>query len=56
LWRDPVQPDEGVLLEDLRTRGDRQHPFWAVLESTRGPATSPSPSSRKAGKEGGAPR
>jgi len=56
LWRDPVQPDEGVLLEDLRTRGDRQHPFWAVLESTRGPATAPSPSSRKAGKEGGAPR
>ena len=56
LWRDPVDPDEGVLLEDLRTRGDRQHPFWAVLESTRGPATAPSPSSRKAGKEGVAPR
>ncbi|MEI8369606.1 MAG: peptidase [Planctomycetia bacterium] len=56
LWRDPVQPDEGVLLEDLRTRGDRQHPFWAVLESTRGPATAPSSPSRKAGKEGVAPR
>jgi len=25
-----------VLLEDLRTRCDRQHPFWAVVESTRG--------------------
>ncbi|MEN9667675.1 MAG: hypothetical protein RLZZ326_4038, partial [Planctomycetota bacterium] len=56
LWRDPVDPDEGVLLEDLRTRGDRQHPFWAVLESTRGPATAPSLPSRKAGKEGVAPR
>jgi len=56
LWRDPVQPDEGVLLEDLRTRGDRQHPFWAVLESTRGPATAPSPPARKAGKEGVPPR
>ena len=56
LWRDPVQPDEGVLLEDLRTRGDRQHPFWAVLESTRGPATAPSPPSQKAGKEAAAPR
>ena len=56
LWRDPVQPDEGVLLEDLRTRGDRQHPFWAVLESTRGPATAPLPPSQKAGKEGAAPR
>jgi len=56
LWRDPVQPDEGVLLEDLRTRGDRQHPFWAVLESTRGPAPPTSSPARKAGKEGAAPR
>lgn len=23
-----------VLLEDVRTRGDRQHPFWAKIEST----------------------
>jgi hypothetical protein len=22
-----------VLLEDLRLRGDRQHPFWAVVDS-----------------------
>jgi len=25
-----------VLLEDLRLRADRQHPFWAVIESRRG--------------------
>ena len=24
-----VQPSAAVLLEDVRTRGDRQHPFWA---------------------------
>jgi predicted esterase len=28
--------DPAVLLEDLRLRSDRQHPFWAVIESTRG--------------------
>ena len=28
--------DVDVLLEDLRTRCDRQHPFWAVVEATRG--------------------
>ena len=27
-----VQPDPRVLLEDVRTRGDRQHPFWAKVE------------------------
>ena len=37
--RDEVTPDVAVMLEDLRTRGDRQHPFWAVLETIRGPAT-----------------
>jgi hypothetical protein len=26
-----VKPDLDVLLEDVRTRGDRQHPFWAKL-------------------------
>ena len=31
-----IQPDLGTLLEDVRTRGDRQHPFWARLESTTG--------------------
>jgi pimeloyl-ACP methyl ester carboxylesterase len=51
LSRDPVQPDETVLLEDLRTRGDRQHPFWAVLESTRGPAAGTAPATRKGAKE-----
>jgi hypothetical protein len=28
-----VRPDVGVLLEDARTRADRQHPFWAKLTS-----------------------
>ena len=27
-----VQPQLDVLLEDVRTRGDRQRPFWAKLE------------------------
>jgi hypothetical protein len=27
--------DIDVLLEDLRRRGDRQHPFWAVAEWPR---------------------
>ncbi len=29
-------PDAAVMLEDLRLRADRQHPFWAVVESARG--------------------
>jgi predicted esterase len=28
-----IRPDPSVLLEDVRTRGDRQHPFWAKVES-----------------------
>ncbi len=28
-----VTPSIGVLLEDVRTRSDRQHPFWAKAES-----------------------
>lgn len=28
-----VKPDSMVLLEDVRTRGDRQRPFWAKVES-----------------------
>ena len=35
LFKGPVVPDERVLLEDLRRRGDRQHPFWAVVEGPR---------------------
>jgi len=31
-----IHPDLGTLLEDVRTRGDRQHPFWAKVESTTG--------------------
>ena len=27
-----VQPDVEVMLEDVRLRGDRQHPFWARLD------------------------
>ena len=27
--REQLTPNVGVLLEDVRTRGDRQHPFWA---------------------------
>jgi predicted esterase len=34
--RGPITPDERVLLEDLRLRGDRQHPFQAVIEATKG--------------------
>jgi predicted esterase len=32
IHKGPITPDERVLLEDLRLRGDRQHPFWAVVE------------------------
>jgi predicted esterase len=28
-----IRPDLEVLLEDVRTRADRHHPFWAKLES-----------------------
>lgn len=28
-----IQPDLGVLLEDVRTRSDRQHPFWAKVSN-----------------------
>ncbi|MHB1035413.1 MAG: alpha/beta hydrolase-fold protein [Pirellulales bacterium] len=31
-----VKPDLTVLLEDLRARGDRQHPFWAKIETPTG--------------------
>ena len=31
--RNSVRPDLRVLLEDVRTRGDRLRPFWAKLES-----------------------
>ena len=31
-----IRPDLHVLLEDVRTRGDRQHPFWAKLEGSTG--------------------
>ncbi|MDR3233004.1 MAG: hypothetical protein LBT46_04980 [Planctomycetaceae bacterium] len=27
-----IEPSIAVMLEDVRTRGDRLHPFWAVLE------------------------
>jgi hypothetical protein len=28
-----VRPDLTVLLEDVRTRADRQHPFWAKVSN-----------------------
>jgi pimeloyl-ACP methyl ester carboxylesterase len=34
--RETPQASVEVLLEDVRTRGDRQHPFWAKIESTSG--------------------
>ena len=36
LHKGPVKADLAVLLEDLRLRCDRQHPFHAVVESARG--------------------
>jgi len=33
-----VVPDLATMLEDVRTRGDRQHPFWAKIEWPGGPA------------------
>jgi len=33
-----VEPSVEVLLNDVRTRGDRQHPFWAKVESQMGRA------------------
>jgi pimeloyl-ACP methyl ester carboxylesterase len=31
-----IRPDLRVLLEDVRTRGDRLHPFWARLDGATG--------------------
>lgn len=36
LVKDTVTPDAAVILEDLRRRADRQHPFWAKVEGGRG--------------------
>jgi predicted esterase len=37
LWKDTVVPDKRLLLEDLRLRADRQHPFWAVIDWEKRP-------------------
>ena len=37
LWKDPVVPDKRLLLDDLRLRADRQHPFWAVVDWEKRP-------------------
>ena len=31
--RQEVKASAEVILEDVRTRGDRQHPFWAKVQS-----------------------
>ena len=31
-----IRADLRTLLEDVRTRGDRQHPFWAKIEGATG--------------------
>ena len=28
-----IKPSVETMLEDLRVRGDRQHPFWAKVEA-----------------------
>ncbi len=33
-----LEPDMTVMLEDARTRGDRQHPFWAKVETSKPPS------------------
>lgn len=33
LYQGEINPDLDILLEDLRTRCDYQHPFWAVIDS-----------------------
>jgi hypothetical protein len=35
VFGDQPAPDNAVLLEDARTRGDRQHPFWARVDVRR---------------------
>jgi hypothetical protein len=35
--KDPfITPDLKTILEDVRTRGDRQHPFWARFDNATG--------------------
>lgn len=34
-FRNQVNPTAATLLEDVRTRGDRQHPFWAKVKVSR---------------------
>lgn len=43
LWKDPVVPDKRLLLEDLRLRADRQHPFWAVIDWEKRPQAADAP-------------
>jgi predicted esterase len=33
-----IRPDLRLMLDDVRTRGDRQHPFWARLDAATGRA------------------
>jgi hypothetical protein len=34
--KEAIEPSAATLLEDVRTRGDRQHPFWAKVEISLG--------------------
>ncbi len=35
LHQGEITPNVDILLEDLRTRSDYQHPFWAVVTNNR---------------------
>jgi len=35
-FQSSAEPNLNVMLEDVRTRGDRQHPFWAKVEMATG--------------------
>lgn len=42
-----IEPDLAVLLEDVFSRGDRQHPFWAKVESPAAAAVAKKPTERE---------
>ncbi|HIQ20191.1 MAG TPA: peptidase [Planctomycetes bacterium] len=42
-----IEPDLETLLEDVRTRADRQHPFWAKITTTTGRGVVPRSAARR---------